>query len=83
MQFLFDGANRLRPKLHKFDPDPYTREAIAYFATSLDFEVRVRQAKSEIYDGSFGEMCRSVHEHAVQAEVRRPYRDFAGVTLVC
>src|SRR4029077_4950732 len=63
---------------HKLDPDPYTREAIAYFATSLNFEVRVRQAKSEVYDGAFRKMCRSVHEHPVRAEIGRANGDLAS-----
>jgi hypothetical protein len=71
-EFLFDGVSRFIPKSHKLDPNPYTREAIAYFATSLDFDVRLRQAKSKINDGTFREMCRSIHEHPVKAQVRRP-----------
>ena len=70
-EFLFDGASRFIPKSHKLDPNPYTREAIAYFATSLDFDVRLRQAKSKINYGAFREMCRSIHEHPMKAKVGR------------
>ena len=58
------------------------REAIAYFATSLDFDVRPRQAKSEIYDRSFRKMCRSVHEHPVRAEVGRADWDLASPAFI-
>jgi len=70
LQFLLDCTNCFSPKPHKFDPDPYIREAIAYFATSLNFDIRLRQAKSQVYDGSFREMCRSIHKHPMKAEVR-------------
>jgi hypothetical protein len=64
-QLSIDGANRFGPKPYELDPDPNTREAIAYFTSSLDLNVGPRQAKSNIDDGSFGKMCRSVHEHTV------------------
>jgi hypothetical protein len=70
-QLRLDRSNRFGPKFYELDPYPYTSEAIAYFATSLDFYVRLRQAKSEIYDGSFRKMCRSVYEHPVKAEIGR------------
>jgi hypothetical protein len=70
-QFLLDGLNLHSPESHEFDTDPYTREAIAYFATSLNLDIRLRQAKSQVYDGSFRKMCRSVHEHPMRAEVGR------------
>jgi hypothetical protein len=75
-QVLLDHSNRLSPKSHELDPNPYIREAIAYFASSLDFNVRLRQAKSEIYDRAFRKMCRSIHEHAMKAEVGRADRNF-------
>jgi|ERR1700733_14567167 hypothetical protein len=70
-QFLLDCSSRFDPKSHELYPDPYTREAIAYFATSLDFDVRPRQEKSEIYDGAFRKMCRSINEQSMRAEVWR------------
>ena len=81
-ELLFDRASRLGLKSHEFNPYPDTRETIAYFATSLDFEVRSGQAKSQVYDGSFGEMCRSVHEDAVRAEVWGAELDFVDIALV-
>jgi hypothetical protein len=74
--------NRFNPESHELDPDPYTREAIAYFATSLNFDLRLRQAKSEVYDSSFRKMCRSVHEHPVRADVGRADRDLAPPAFI-
>jgi len=82
LQFLLDCSSRFDPKSHELDPDPYTREAIAYFATSLNFEVRVRQAKSEVYDGAFRKMCRSIHEHPMKAEVGRADLDLAPPAFI-
>jgi hypothetical protein len=48
IEFLFDRSNRLGPKSNEFDTDPDTSKAIANFATSLDFHVRPRQAKSNV-----------------------------------
>jgi len=62
-------AKRFSPEPCELYPDPYTREAIAYFSTSLDFHIRPRQAKSEVYDGAFPKMCLSIHEHPIWAEV--------------
>ena len=66
---------------HELNPNPDTSKTIAYFATSLNFEIRSRQAKSKIYDGSFGVMCRSVYEHAVQTEVQRANLGLSAVVL--
>jgi hypothetical protein len=81
-QFLLDRTNRFSPKSNEFDPYPYTREAIAYFATSLDLDIRLRQAKSEVYDGAFRKMCRSVYEHPMEAEVGRAYRDIVPPAFI-
>ena len=81
-QLFFDRLGGLDPNFHELDPDPYTREAIADFATSLNFHVRPRQAKSQVDDGSLVEMCRSIHEHPVQAEVGRANLDFRVISLV-
>jgi len=70
-QFLLDRSNRFSPKPHELYPDPYTREAIAYFATSLDFYIRPRQEESEIYDGAVRKMCRSINEQPMSAKVGR------------
>jgi hypothetical protein len=80
--FLLNCLTRFRTQSHKLDPDPCTREAIAYFATSLNFDVRARQAKSEIYDGSLRKMCRSIHEHPMRAEIGRPDRNLASPALI-
>jgi hypothetical protein len=37
-------------------------EVIADFDISLDFDIRLRQAKSEICSGTFLKMCRSAYE---------------------
>lgn len=81
-QFLLNCSNRFGTESHELDPDPYTREAIAYFATSLNFDLRLRQAKSEVYDCSFRKMCRSVYEHPVRAEVGRADRDLASSAFI-
>src|SRR6266851_6246502 len=82
LQFLLDCTNCFSPKPHKFDPDPYIREAIAYFATSLNFDVRLRQAKSEVYDSALREMCRSVHEHPMETEVGWADRDIVPPAFI-
>jgi hypothetical protein len=81
-QFLLDRSNRFSPKPQELDPNPNTREAIAYFAPSLDFDIRLRQAKSKLYDSSFWEMCGNIHEHAMKAEVRRANRNFARPAII-
>src|SRR4029077_19481776 len=81
-QFLLDRSDRVSLESHELDPDPYTREAIAYFASSLDFDIRLRQAKSEVYDGALRKMCRSVHEHPMKAEVGRADRNFAPSAFI-
>lgn len=81
-EFLLDCSNRFGPKPHELDPNPYTREAIAYFATSLNFDLGPRQAKSEVYDGSFREMCRSVYEHPMRAEVGWTDGNFAPTSFI-
>jgi hypothetical protein len=48
LELLLDRPNRLGPKSNEFDTDPDTSKAIANFATSLDFHVRPRQAKSNV-----------------------------------
>jgi len=50
-------------------------KAIANFSTSLHFHVRVRQAEIAELRWRFREMCRSVYEHAVPADVGRAKRD--------
>lgn len=47
-ELLLDRSNRVCPKSNEFDTDPDTGKAIANFATSLDFHVRPRQAKSNV-----------------------------------
>lgn len=81
-KLFFNRPNRVSPKPDKLDPDPNARQAIAYFASSLDLDVGSRQAKSQINDRSFRQMCRSVHEHPVRGEVRRVVEDFAASPLV-
>jgi hypothetical protein len=81
-QFLLDRSNRFSPKSNEFDPNPYFREAIANFPTSLYFDVRLRQAKSEVYDGAFRKMCRSIHEHPMKAEVGRADLDLAPPAFI-
>src|SRR6266851_5245227 len=82
LKFLLDCTNCFGPKSNEFHPYPYTREAITYFATSLNFDVRLRQAKSEVYDSALREMCRSVHEHAVEAEVGWADRDIVSPAFI-
>ena len=81
-EFLLDSPNRISPKSNEFNPDSDTREAIANFATSLNFHIRARQAKSQIYDRPFRKMCRSVHEHAMRAQVRGTHRNFARSAFI-
>ena len=71
LNFPIDRTYGFRPDADKLNPNPYTRKAIANFVTSLYFNIRARQAKSEIYDGAFREMCRTVYEHSMHADVGR------------
>ena len=69
--FPFNCTCSFRPNADELNADPYTGKAIANFATSLDFDIRPRQAKSEVDDCAFGETCRSVYKHSMQADVGR------------
>lgn len=80
--FSFDCTYRFRPNAHKLNPNPDTWKAIANFSTSLHFHVRLRQAESQYYDGAFREMCRSVYEHSVPADVRRTQRNVFTASFV-
>ena len=82
LQFSLNCLTRFSPKSHKLNPNPYTREAIAYFATSLDFNLGLSQAESQVYDGTFREMCRSVYEHPMRAEVRWADGDLGTVSFI-
>jgi hypothetical protein len=82
LQFLLNRANRFSPEPYELNPDSYAREAIAYFTTSLDSNVGLRQAKSEVNDGAFWKMCRSIYEHSVGAEIGSPADDLAPRPLV-
>jgi hypothetical protein len=52
-QFLFDRLKRFCAEPQELYADAYTKEAIADFTISLDFDIGRRQAKSQIYDGKF------------------------------
>lgn len=81
-QFCLDRLSRFDPKFHEFDPNPCTREAIPNFASSLNVHVRLRQVESQVYNRSFWIMCRSVHEHPVQTEVRSASRGLVFASVV-
>jgi hypothetical protein len=80
--FSFDCTYGFRPNAHKLNPNSDTRKAITNFSTSLHFRVRLRQAESQNYDGAFGEMCRSVYEHSVPADVGRAKWDVFNASFV-
>src|SRR6266851_7085253 len=73
--FILDRANGFGVDADEFDAYPYSLEAIAHLAASLDRDAGTREPEAEFQDRALGILRAGVDEHAVRANVWRPNAD--------